>query len=194
MKPPSSAGWFTVEREAGDLPELQAFYEANPGYWLLVHGTPPRPDEAASDFDARPPADMPYRALRNWLVRDTVSRRLLGEVAVVEDLLAPGVMHLGFFIVEDARHGTGLAGELHRCYEHWAIARGARWLRLGVVEPNERAHRFWQRLGYREVRRRGGVDIGERTHVLIVMMKPVGPNSLADYLAAVPRDRPESQG
>jgi len=191
VTPPPSAGWFAVGRERSDLPELQAFYEANPGYWLLVHGESPRADEALRDFDTRPPADMHWSALPNWLIRDTASGRIVGEVNVAVALPAPGVMHLGFFMVEEARQGTGFAKDVYRCYEDWAIAQGARWLRLGVVEPNQRAHRFWQQLGYREVRRRNDVQIGRRTHVLIVMVKPVGSNTLQAYLDAVPRDRPE---
>jgi len=193
VKPPPSAGWFAAERERSDLPALQAFYEANPGYWLLVHGEPPRPDEALSDFDTQPPDDMRWSALHDWVIRDTASARIAGEVGVAVDLPAPGVMHLGFFIVEDARQGTGFAQAVYRCYEEWAITRGTRWLRLGVVEPNQRAHRFWQRLGYREVRRRNDVRIGRCSHTLIVMVKPVGSNTLRDYLAAVPRDRPEKE-
>jgi len=189
---PDGADWIAAARTRVDLPELQAFYEANPGSWLLVHGAPPRPDEAATDFDTRPPADMHWSALHDWLIRDRATRRVVGEVGVVADLPAPGVMPLGFFIVEDARQGTGFADAVHDGYEKWAVAQGARWLRLGVVTANRRAQRFWQRLGYGEVRRRADVRISDLTHELIVMMKPVGNNSLQQYLEAVARDRPDA--
>jgi len=189
---PPGADWFAAARTRADLPETQAFYEANPGYWLMVHGTAPQPDEAATDFDTRPPADMHWSALHDWLIRDRATHRIVGELGIAADLPAPGVMHLGFFIVEDARQGTGFAADLHRSYESWAAAQGTRWLRLGVVDCNRRAQRFWQRLGYEEVRRRSGVRIGELTHQLIVMAKPLGGNSLQQYLEAVVRDRPDS--
>jgi GNAT superfamily N-acetyltransferase len=179
----------TADRSAAA--ELQAFYEANPEYWRMVYGHSPGPDEALQDIDATPPADMPYSALPMWLIRDRASDRILGEVSVATDLLADGVTHLGFFIVDAARQGSGFASEVYSSYEAWAIENGARWLRLGVVEGNRRGHRFWLRNGYVEIRRREDYVIGDLSHTLIVMVKPVAPNTLDDYLHRVPRDRPE---
>lgn len=190
MKPADRAAhWIAVAADRSVAAELQAFYEANPGYWVLVYGHAPEPEEAANGFEARPPDDMGYSALPVWLIRDRASRRIIGEVAVATDLLAPGVTHLGFFIIEDARHGTGLAVDVHESYEAWAVERGARWLRLGVVASNRRALAFWRKCGYVEVCRREGCVLGELTHTLIVMVKPVGTNTLTEYLEAVPRDR-----
>ncbi|HJW52981.1 MAG TPA: hypothetical protein VJ501_13285, partial [Burkholderiaceae bacterium] len=59
-----------------------------------------------------------------------------------------------------------------------------------VVAANRRAEAFWRRQGYIEVKRREGYTLGSLTHQLIVMVKPVPPNTLADFLLAVPRDRP----
>lgn len=192
LRAPADASWYVADRARHTLPDLQSFYEANPGYWQTVHGIPPLPNEAEADFDFRPPADMHWRELHNWLIRDRSTQRIVGEIGAASDLPAPGVMHLGFFIIEDARQGTGFAHEVYRCYEAWAMSQGARWLRLGVVESNVRGRRFWERVGYGEVRRRAGVQIGELTHELIVMMKPVGTNSRGEYLQAVERDRPDS--
>jgi GNAT superfamily N-acetyltransferase len=156
-----------------------------------VHGHAPGPDEAASGFDFRPPEDMPYTGLPMWLIRERTTDRIVGEVSAATDLMALGVFHLGFFVVETALHGSGFAAEVYAGYEAWAVEQGARWLRLGVVAANPRAEAFWRAQGYTEVRRRDGYVLGERTHELIVMVKRLGSNTLEDYLAAVPRDRPE---
>ena len=183
------AEWFAVVAEPSSVDELQTFYEANPGYWHLTHGRPPHPSEAAESFDFSPPPDMSYTALPVWLIRAHPSRRIIGEVSAATDLMASGVTHLGFFIVETARHGTGFADEVYAAYEAWAIAQGARWLRLGVVERHLRAQRFWRRHGYAEITRRQNFVIGDVNHTLLVMVKPVAPNTLDEYLARVPRDR-----
>jgi len=181
-----------VAADRGAAAELQSFYEANPEYWHLTHGHAPGPGEAERGFDARPPDDMPYSELPMWVIRDRASGRIVGEVAAATDLLVPGVIHLGFFVVETARHGSGFAAEVYASYEAWAVGRRARWLRLGVVAANPRAEAFWCRQGYREVRRQDNYVLGACTHELIVMIKPMGANTLADYLAAVPRDRPDA--
>ena len=193
MKPlRADADWRAVVADPAVAPELQAFYEANPDYWHLVHGRAPGADEAASGFDARPPDDMSYTGLPIWVIRDRTTGRIVGEVSAATDLLAPGVFHLGFFVVETARHGSGFAAEVYAGYEVWAAEKGARWLRLGVVADNPRAEAFWRARGYLEMRRFEGYVLGDRAHQLIVMMKPIGSNTVADYLDAVPRDRPES--
>jgi len=170
--------------------ELQAFYEANPEYYQITHGHAPAPDAALQGFDFRPPADMPYTALPMWLIRERHTGRVIGEVSVATDLLAPGVTHLGFFMVATSRHGSGFAAEIHASYEAWAIGQGARWLRLGVVAAHERAHRFWLRQGYVEVCQRHDYVLGDLSHTLRVMVKPLASNTLDAYFAAVPRDRP----
>jgi RimJ/RimL family protein N-acetyltransferase len=186
------AGWHAVAAGRDIAPELQQFYEANPGYWQLTHGRAPDPVEAESGFDIRPPDDMPYSDLPVWVIRDRATGRIVGEVSAATDLLASGVIHLGFFLIETALHGSGFASEVYASYEAWAVQRGARWLRLGVVAANARAEAFWRARGYLELCRRDGYVLGDRTHQLIVMMKPIGSNTMADYLAAVPRDRPEA--
>jgi hypothetical protein len=65
-------------------------------------------------------------------------------------------------------------------------------LRLGVVEGNVRAERFWQRCGFVAVRTRDGVQMGPRTHTIRVMFKPLAGGSLQEYLALVARDRPDA--
>jgi GNAT superfamily N-acetyltransferase len=184
--------WFAVPAERSCAAELQTFYEANPEYWHVTHGHPPEADEAAAGFDFRPPPDMPYRDQPTWLLRERVSGRIIGVASALTDLLAPGVVHLSFFMVESSRHGSGLATEIYEAYEAWALAQRARWLRLGVVAVNVRAVAFWHRRGYVEVKRREGFTLGALTHQLIVMVKPVPPNTIAEFRQAVPRDRPET--
>ncbi len=120
----ADAGWLAVLAERSSADEVQAFYEANPEYWRVTHGHAPPSGEAAEGFDFRPPAEMPYRDWQIWLVRDRASRRIVGELSVAIDLLAPGVFHLGFFIIESARQGSGLATEVYAAYEAWALAAG----------------------------------------------------------------------
>ncbi len=79
---------------------------------------------------------------------------------MVSDLLAPRVWHIGLFIVATARHGSGDAQALHRGLDRWAMSEGAAWLRLGGVQGNARAERFWASLGYFQTRTRSGITIG----------------------------------
>jgi len=177
-----------VDATRADIPALQAFLEANPGYTAMIEARPVQPDAAQIEFDERPPAALPYRCVRHLLVRERAGGALDGWVQVVEDLLAPGIWHIGLFLVAEARHGSGLAQALHAALEAWAAGGGARWLRLGVAAVNVRGARFWRRQGYAYVCAREVEAGGGRVNEIWVLVKPLAGNDLAGYLAAQARD------
>ena len=109
---------------------------------------------------------------------------------VVADFIAAHVWHIGLFIVATALHGSGVAHALYRELERWMVGQGAEWIRLGVVAGNTRAERFWERCGYVQVRERGPLQMGKKTNLVRVMVKPLAGGSLDAYLALVARDRP----
>lgn len=184
------AGLRAVELGPEDEPLLQRFFEANPAYFLAVHGEAAGPHEAFEEIHGELPAG--WRFTKKWLVGYVDETAALVAMAnVVSDLLAPHVWHIGFFVVASARHGSGEAQALYRGLETWAVARGAQWLRLGVVQGNARAERFWESLGFVQVRTRSGVEMGRLVNTLRVMFKPLAGGTLAEYLALIERDRPE---
>lgn len=117
---------------------------------------------------------------------------MIGMANVISNLFAEGIWHIGLFVVATSLHGGGAAHVLYGSLQSWMRGRGARWLRLGAVEGNLRAERFWKKVGYVDVRKRSGVEMGKRINTLRVMAKPLVNGSLSDYLDVVVRDRPES--
>lgn len=173
-----------------ELPRLQAFFEANPAYFEAVNGSPVRPDEARQEFDDLPPPEMPFR--ERWIIGlEDPAGRLQGIAIVLADFIVPSVWHVALFIVDSSLHGSGAAARAYRALEGWMRGQGAHWLRLGAVVGNRRAERFWPKMGYHEVRRRHGVQTGLITSSVIVFVKPLGAQSLDDYLGLMARDRPD---
>lgn len=172
-----------------ELPRLQALYEANPEFFLIVNGRRPEPDEARQHFDELPPPHLNYA--RRWFagVFDR-SGELQGHVAIVSDLVLPGAWHLATFLMATRLHGSGAAGEVFAALVSWVQEQGACWLRLAVAVGNARAERFWERCGFVEVRRRENMDTGGRINTMRVMVKPLAGLPVVHYLAQVPRDRP----
>jgi GNAT superfamily N-acetyltransferase len=180
-----------VELDAESEPLLQRFFEANPFYFETVMGEAPQPTEAREEIHDDLPEGWPYT--KKWVIGYVDAQAALVAMAtVVSDLLAPSVWHIGLFIVATSRHGGGDSHLLYRSIESWARSSGARWLRLGVVQGNLRAERFWEREGFTQTRLRSGVSMGKLHNTVRVMCKPLAGGSLAQYLAIVPRDRPEA--
>ncbi|MBL8518363.1 MAG: GNAT family N-acetyltransferase [Betaproteobacteria bacterium] len=183
-------GLTACELTEDELPALQAFFEANPLYFESVNGEPPGPDTARETLDDAPPPEMSFS--KKFLIGfHDEHDRLVGVAEIVSNLLARGVWHIGLFIVETSRHGNGDAQALHDALVHWCLLQGVQWMRLGVVEGNIRAERFWVQRGYIETRKRHGLVMGQRTNTVRVMMKPLAGGTIEEYLALVPRDRPD---
>jgi GNAT superfamily N-acetyltransferase len=191
LLPPSPLpGLRVVELGAGSEPLLQRFFEVNPLYFESVSGQPPQADAAQEEIHGALPAGWPYT--KKWVIGYAEAEgSLVAMASLVSDLLAPSVWHIGTFIVATARHGSGDAQALYRSVESWARDSGAQWLRLGVVQGNARAERFWERQGFVQTRLRSGVAMGRLTNTLRVMFKPLAGGSVAQYLALIERDRPE---
>jgi GNAT superfamily N-acetyltransferase len=182
------AGLRTIEFGAGDEPLLQRFFDSNPFYFLAVNGEPALPDEAFDEIHGELPRDMPFT--KKWVIGYIdAAGDVVALVNVVSDLLAPGVWHIGTFIVATVRHGSGDAQALYGTIEAWCHANGARWMRLNVVQGHERAENFWYGRGYVQTAHRTGIAMGQRTNTLRVLVKPLSGDTLEQYLLQVPRDR-----
>ncbi len=182
--------WVAVPLDAADAPALQAFLDANPLYSEIVNGRPFRPDEALQEITEAPP--FPHGALHALAVLARDTGEWLGFVSLVDDLFVPGVCHIGLLVVATAQHGSGLAEEVVTALVTRAQARGARWMRLGVVVGNARAERFWARMGFEELRQRHGMPYAGPSTSVRVMLKRLGEASVPEYLSLVERDRPDS--
>jgi GNAT superfamily N-acetyltransferase len=184
-----SAGSFRAfEMADGDMSAAQRLFEANPDYHRMIGGRPPEPDEALQEF-----ASPPFEFRKKWCVGFLDEEaELVGVAGLFSDIFGKGVWTVGLFFVATSLHGGGAALTLYDALEGWMRGEGAHWSRLGVVEGNARAARFWEKSGYTDVRKREGVEMGERINTLRVMVKPLAGGTVAQYLALVARDRPES--
>ncbi len=180
-----------IELDVAQVGLLQALFEDNAEYFHAIQGAPASATEAFDELTEALPAGWSFtRQYRlGWQERSGALRAMAN---ITSDLLAPGVWHIGLFMLAKERHGSGDAQILYRSLEEWARAQGAQWLRLGVVLGNERAERFWRASGFVECRTREGVEMGGQINTIRVMVKPLCGGKLADYLQAVPRDRPIS--
>jgi GNAT superfamily N-acetyltransferase len=194
MECPSSslAGLRVVPLTAADEPAVQAFFEANPGYFMTCNGEPPRPSEAQEELSGDVPPEFAYRQRWIWGYVDAQGS-LVALVNTLADLWAPGVWHIAFFIVASSRHGSGDAGLIHQDIERWAQANGAQWMRLVVVQGNHKAERFWAKTGYQQTRTREGIEMGKRVNTLRMMIKPLEGRTVEAHLERVPRDRPNAE-
>jgi GNAT superfamily N-acetyltransferase len=71
-----------------------------------------------------------------------------GIVAGVHDETDPAVVHLMAMWVHSSIRGSGAADELVAAVLAWALSEGAKWVRLNVIQGNDRARHFYERMGF----------------------------------------------
>ncbi|MDU8539212.1 N-acetyltransferase, partial [Pseudomonas syringae pv. actinidiae] len=85
------------ELYSADAAELQNFFDLNPEYFLICHGEPARPDEAATELELKIPDGMACR--RQWFIG--FREQGVGLIAVehiIQDLFIESVWHIGLLI------------------------------------------------------------------------------------------------
>ena len=130
---------------------IQALFEADPAFFELSEGAPPRPNEARELADELLPG-MPAEAKELYVIEHAA-----GPCAVV-DLLAgypdPQTWYLGLIFVAPYARGRGLGSALLEAMVTHVIASGGIRIRLAVVVDNHDARRLYNRLGFEFVDRR----------------------------------------
>ena len=91
-----------------------------------------------------------------------------GIVAGMRDETDPAVVHLMAMWVHPKNRGSGGADELVGAVVAWARSEGAKVVRLKVIEGNDRARAFYERMGFRP---NGREAIRERDGVIEIEME-----------------------
>lgn len=135
-----------VELGRADVRALQALFERCAAFFQLVHGAPPRPDEAARWLAEAVPGKAP-RDRCCFGLRDDEDR-LIGAVDVVRDHPVAHDFWVGTMVVEPSIRGVGLGASFHAQVLAWIRTQGACGVQLCVQRENPGALRFWAREGY----------------------------------------------
>lgn len=85
---------------------------------------------------------------------------VVGWVGVAEQLTVEGgtSAEITGLVVDEGHRGRGIGEILAAAAETWARARGVKRLRVRSNVVRERAHRFYERLGYTVIKRQAVLD------------------------------------
>ncbi len=164
---------------AGNIQVAQDFLEANPAFSEMLAGRPPLADEASHELTDFPASVRPADA---YVIGLRLAGEIVGFAGVLRSWPVEGVSQITLFQIAESQQGSGAAHVIHAALDRWMIdAFAPRWLRLGVVEVNARGRRFWERVGYHEIERKPGFELGHLTHTLLIMIKSVQGGDDEDY-------------
>ncbi len=129
-----------------DLPAIQALFESDPGYFLLVQGTPPDAGEARNLIKELPDGKS-YADKFVYTIHH--GAQLLAVIDVIRDYPEEGTWFLGLIFLAWSVRGTGLSRRLIEAIRAHVVSKGGRSLRLAVVRTNRHARALYDRVGFK---------------------------------------------
>jgi GNAT superfamily N-acetyltransferase len=163
-------GYPVVRLTPADAADLQDLFERCTDFHELSEGGPTRSTAGAEELVARPAGKELADKFSFGIYAPAGG--LVGFLDLMRDYPAESEWWIGLLMLDPAVRGGGLGGRIYRAAAEWVSAQGGAMIRIGVLEQNPDAMRFWQRQGFLELRREPHVsDTGHRSR-LVVMSHP----------------------
>ena len=147
--PELSGGRRLAPLDAAAAAELDALSLRCADFMRLVEGREPGPHEGREILMDAPP-DFPIADKFVLGVRS--GDQLIGVADVLRGYPTATIWWIGLLLLAPEARGGGLGREVVEALASWAAGEGAVSIQLGVQSQNERALRFWRRLGFEHLR------------------------------------------
>jgi ribosomal protein S18 acetylase RimI-like enzyme len=168
---PAPVGYLLIILTPEDEPKVQALLERCADYIELVSDLPPSPT-MAHDLYRTLPEGKSYED-KFLIGLFTPDNELIGVLDAIRDHPQSDEWYIGLLLLEPEQRGHSLGEQTYHAFERWAAQRDAQAVRLTVAEQNERAYRFWQRLGFVEIERQPLQMFGAKESVFIMMRREI---------------------
>lgn len=114
-------------------------------YFQMVSGRKPNQEDISDFFNSLPPNKTLDEKCSLGLYQNN---KLEGVVDIILGYPEPTIAYLGLLLINPKQRGHGLGKQIHSMLSEWLENNGITTIRLGVLESNHRAIRFWEQIGY----------------------------------------------
>jgi ribosomal protein S18 acetylase RimI-like enzyme len=160
---------YIVQLDLNDVGKIQSLLEKCADYNEMLTGEPVEPEDG---FELL--ADLPSgKTLEEKHVLGIFDcmNDLIGVLDFVENYPDEGEWYIGLLLLDPDKRNKGIGERVLRAFEDWARQSGVMAVRLGVVEQNDGAFRFWTRAGYEPVEKRPARWYGAREQVVYILRR-----------------------
>ncbi len=156
-----------------DAEALQALCERCADFVMLVEGQDVSPDGAEELFQDLPPG----RSIADKFLYGVFDRsgRMDGVLEGCRNYPDEGTWWIGLLMFAPEARGRGLGRMVVESFAEHVRAEHGPAIMLGVVEDNQAAYDFWQRLGFEVVRTTEPRTFGQKVQAVHVMRRAVEP-------------------
>jgi len=143
---------YNIKQLSGnDEMDVQDLCERCSDYSELIEGRPPEKDAGKSIlFDLPPGKELKDKYVFGVYKENGI---LIAVIDMVKDYKEAGEWIIGLLMIDPSERGNSLGRKLHNLIKNWVLEEHGKVLRIGVVEENNRAYKFWCEMGYVEMDR-----------------------------------------
>ncbi|MBI5954117.1 MAG: GNAT family N-acetyltransferase [Chloroflexi bacterium] len=152
-----------------DTESLQRLFERCADYVMIVEGQGVSPSAAQETFEDMPPG----RSFDDKFVFGLLdgSGNIVGVLEGMWHYPDEATWWIGLFLLSPDVRRHGLGRKVVEGFLKYVRRNRGRSVMLGVVEENQAAYEFWQRLGFEFVRKTEPRPFGKKTQSVYVMRK-----------------------
>jgi ribosomal protein S18 acetylase RimI-like enzyme len=163
--------YFLKELQPESAESLQKLFEQCADYAMIVEGEDVSPSAAQETFEDVPPG----RSTRDKFVYGLLDRNgnIVGVLEGMRHYPDETAWWIGLFMLSPEVRGRGLGRRLIQNFSTFVRSKQGASIMLGVVEENEAAYHFWQKLGFELVRKTEPRLFGRKTQTVYVMRQDV---------------------
>ncbi len=153
-----------------NIEELQRLCEACTDYYELCEGCTTPSNASEELFTDVPPGKKPEdkRILGIYECKDE-SKELIGVIDMLIDFPKENTWYIGLLMIKPSIRNNKLGERVLHQYKEWASRNGVKELNVGVLEENEKAFRFWSRMGFEVVKKIDNFEIGNKVTTVFSM-------------------------
>ena len=93
---------------------------------------------------------------------------IVGLLDAIKGYPEPEIWFIGLLLFSPDNRNNGLGEMVMKYFEYWILSQGAVEIRLGVVEKNKAAIRFWEKSGFNLLEKRPPAKLGLKKQKVFV--------------------------
>ena len=163
----NQVGYTIRTLQPADAELLQALYDQCADFTLLDEGEPVSATAAQDDLRAVPPGKS-LEDKRVFGIFDPQGEAV-GVLDALQDYPEAAVWWVGLLMLAPSERGKGLGREAVLAFSEYACLRGAQAIMLGVVEENQPALQFWQKIGFSPLRKTEPRPFGKKMQAVYIL-------------------------
>ncbi len=145
-----------------DIPVIQTIFEKCEDYLLLVDGCEVNQNTGKNEYFSLPPGKTENDKAVIGIFDE--NNEVISYIDSIKDYPEKDSYWIGLFLVDPLQRSKGIGKKIISDFLIYIKNEGARYVKLGVVEENEKAYKFWKKIGFETYDITEPREFGKKTH------------------------------